>query len=293
MPVSGPITLSEESTKQTPRIKQTTMSSPSVSSTATAAASTAAAGAVLFFSPLRETSETDAATPSHRFTLAATSDAELSALFDAPKQMASNTAVAIRNKMHLGSILEDGLPNDLRFFVLFAVSAVVVLTTLLLKAKKSKQTETADFLSPTTTKRLLINSEMTKSIPNKSKDDNSPSNGTAATDDMTQDPAQVKNHPVRDMHTEPAEADEGDGSNGCCPSPIKLIEQIDFGGKLSKKKPRTRVDADLETIGTVTSTASRGLSNKAKLGKYEVTLRSPFKRGGVGIRTPLKGRKLD
>ena len=289
MPVSGPITLSEESTKQTPRIKQTTMSTPSVSSTATAAASTAAAGAVLFFSPLRETSETDAAAPSHRFTLAATSDAELSALFDAPKQMASNTAVAIRNKMHLGSILEDGLPNDLRFFVLFAVSAVVVLTTLLLKAKKSKQTETADFLSPTTTKRLLINSEMTKSIPNKSKDDNSPSNGTAATDDMTQDPAQAKNHPVRDMHTEPAE----DGCNGCCPSPIKLIEQIDFGGKLSKKKPRTRVDADLETIGTVTSTASRGLSNKAKLGKYEVTLRSPFKRGGVGIRTPLKGRKLE
>ena len=270
------------------------MSSPSASSTstATAAASTAAAGAVLFFSPLRETSETDAnAAPSHRFTLAATSDAELSALFDAPKQMASNTAVAIKNKMHLGSTLEDGLPNDLRFFVLFAVSAVVVLTTLLLKAKKSKQAETADFLSPTTTKRLLINSEMTKSIPNKSKDDNSPSNGTAATDDMTEDPVQAKN-PVRDMHTEPAEADEG--RNGCCPSPIKLIEQIDFGGKLSpKKKPSTRVDADLETIGTVTSTASRGLSNKAKLGKYEVTLRSPFKRGGVGIRTPLKGRKLD
>ena len=268
------------------------MSSSGVSSTATAAASTAAAGAVLYFSPLRETSDTDAAARSHRFTLAATSDAELSALFDAPKQMASNTAVAIRNKMHLGSTLEDGLPNDLRFFVLFAVSAVVVLTTLLLKAKKSKQAETADFLSPTTTKRLLINSEMTKSVPNKSKDDNSPSNGTAATDDMTEDPAQAKN-PVRDMHTEPAEADEEDGCNGCCPSPIKLIEQIDFGGKLSKKKPSTRVDADLETIGTVTSTASRGLSNKAKLGKYEVTLRSPFKRGGVGIRTPLKSKKLD
>ena len=124
----------------------TTMAPASVSSAATAAASTAAAGAVLFMSPLRENSKTDAVpslpmseATSHRFTLAGTSDAELSALFDAPKQMASNTAVAIRavpgQLISLGSKLEDGLRDDLKFFLLFAVSGIVVLATFLLMAK--------------------------------------------------------------------------------------------------------------------------------------------------------------
>lgn len=297
----------------------TTMAPPSVSSAATAAASTAAAGAVLFMSPLRENSNSDAVpslpiseATSHRFTLAGTSDAELSALFDAPKQIAGNTAVAIRavpgQLISLGSKLEDGLRDDLKFFVLFAVSGIVVLATILLVAKykpsttgsskNKKQTEASDFLSPNTTKKLdnlFVSAEMTESIDAKSKDDDSPSNRTEVTDDMTEvarsiaepEPVQiVDKHPVRDMHT--GTADDDEEGHACCPSPIK----IDFAGKLSKKKPSKKIDGDLETIGSVTSTASRGLSNKAKLGKYEVTFRSPFKKG-VGIRTPLKGKKMN
>lgn len=297
------------------------MAPASVSSAATAAASTAAAGAVLFMSPLRENSKTDAVpslpmseATSHRFTLAGTSDAELSALFDAPKQMASNTAVAIRaipgQLVSLGSKLEDGLRDDLKFFVLFAVSGIVVLATFLLLAKlkpsttksnkNKKQTETSDFLSPNTTKKLdnlFVSAEMTESIDGNPKDDDSPSNRTEVTDDMTEVARSIAEnesvqiidkHPVRDMHTGPAESDGEDGDHACCPSPIK----IDFAGKLSKKKPSKKIDVDLETIGSVTSTASRGLSNKAKLGKYEVTFRSPFKKG-VGIRTPLKGKKMN
>lgn len=275
------------------------MAPASVSSAATAAASTAAAGAVLFMSPLREISNSDDSVPSlpmsHRFTLAGTSDAELSALFPKkPKQMASNTAVALMavpgQLISMGSKLEDGLRDDLKFFVLFAVSGIVVLATLLFKAKfkpsatnSNKKTETPDFLSPNTNKKLdnlFVSAERTESIDAKPKDDESPSNRTEATDDMTE----VK-HPVRDMHTGtgPTETEEEGGDHGCCPSPIK----IDFAGKLSKKKPGKKSDSDLETIGSV-----KTISNKAKLGNYEVTFRSPFKKG-VGIRTPLKGKKMN
>lgn len=263
------------------------MAPASVSSAATAVASTAAAAAVMFMSPLREKSETATdAVPSSPISeavsqlvhLGGTSDAELSALFDAPKQMVGSTAVAIRavpgQLVSLGSKLEAGLRDDLKFFALFAVSAIVVLATILLMAKykpsthssnnngsskTNKQAETLlDFFSPNTAKKLdglFVNAEVTESVPTKFNSDDSPSNRTEATDEMTE------------------------------------AVQIDITGKLPKKKPSKKIDADLETIGTVTSTASKGLSNKAKLGKYEVTLRSPFKKG-VGIRTPLKGKKL-